>query len=61
MSATTQRDRAISLAESRPGEALKQARQIDEPWFRAQALAWVARFADIDVITISVEGQQTSS
>jgi len=61
MSATTPRDRAISLAKSRPGEALKQARQVDEPWFRAQALAWVARFADNDVITISAEAAKAAA
>ena len=61
MSATTQRDRAVSLARSRPGEALKQARQIDDPWFRAQALAWVARFADMDVIRISAEAAKAAA
>lgn len=61
MSATTQRDRAVGLAKSRPAEALKQARQIDDPWFRAQALTWVARFADIDVIRISAEAARAAA
>lgn len=61
MSATTQRDRATSLAKSRPNEALKQARQVDEPWFRAQALAWVARFADSDVIEIAAEAAKAAA
>jgi hypothetical protein len=61
MSATTQRDRAMSLAKSCPNEALKQARQVDEPWFRAQALAWVARFADSEVITIAAEAAKAAA
>nr|GFD49131.1 hypothetical protein [Tanacetum cinerariifolium] len=61
MSATTQRDRAVSLAKSYPKEALKQARQVEKPWFRAQALSWVARFAERDVITISVEAAQAAA
>lgn len=61
MSATTQRDRATSLAKSCPNEALKQARQVDEPWFRAQALAWVARFADSDVVTIAAEAAKAAT
>jgi hypothetical protein len=61
MSATTQRDRAMSLAKSRSNEALEQARQVDDPWFRAQALAWVARFADSDVIAISAEAAKAAA
>lgn len=61
MSPTTQRDRAIGLAKSHPKEALEQARQVVEPWFRAQALSWVARFADRDVITISAEAAKAAA
>ena len=28
-------------------QALKYARKIEEPWYRAQALAWVARYAPV--------------
>jgi hypothetical protein len=58
MSAATQRNRAMNLAKSRPNEALKQ---VDEPWFRAQALAWVARFADREVIAIAAEAAKAAA
>ena len=45
MTATLQRDQAANLAKSDPDQALKKARSIKEPWFRAQALAWVARYS----------------
>lgn len=48
MNATVARDKVASLAKSNPKKALEKARQIDDPWFRAQALAWVLRFTDSD-------------
>lgn len=39
------REAAIKLAKSDSGAALAAARAIDDPWYRCQALAWVARFA----------------
>ena len=53
MSATLQRDQASALAKSNPKQALAKAKTISEPWFRAQALAWVARFTDSDPIAIA--------
>lgn len=50
MSATLQRDQVASLARSNPKEALERARKIDDPWFRAQAMSWVARYTDLDPI-----------
>lgn len=38
------RDRAQLLCEAQPGEALKVARQIPDPWFGCQALSWVGRY-----------------
>ena len=38
------RDRAISLAHSDPSAAITLAREINDPWFACQALAWVGRF-----------------
>lgn len=61
MSATKQRDQAIALAKSRPNEALKQARQVNDPWFRAQALSWVARFTDGDVSAIATEAAKAAA
>lgn len=48
MSATLQRDQACLLARSDPRKALEKAKSVSEPWFRAQALAWVVRFTDAD-------------
>lgn len=48
MSATLQRDRIHTLVKSDPKQALDVARDIDDPWYRAQALSWVARFTDAD-------------
>lgn len=55
MSATSERDRAIGLAKDRPSDALERAREVSEPWFRAQALSWVARFTDGDPVAIASE------
>lgn len=41
---TQERDRAISLARTDPSAALALAREINDPWFACQALAWVGRF-----------------
>jgi hypothetical protein len=43
-SPTQARDRAASLARSDPSAALTLAREINDPWFACQALAWVGRF-----------------
>lgn len=43
------------LAKTDPGKALIQARKIQEPWFRAQALAWVTRYNDADPVAIASE------
>ncbi|MEM1452553.1 MAG: hypothetical protein AAF957_20210 [Planctomycetota bacterium] len=40
------RDRACRLAPDDPAEALAIARKIEAPWYRAQALAYAARFAE---------------
>jgi hypothetical protein len=61
MSASKQRDQAISLAKAHPDEALKQARQVTEPWFRAQALSWVARFTDANVVAIAEEAAKSAA
>ena len=48
MIATQQRDTAGRLAPTDPTRALATARAIEDPWFKCQALAWVARFAPDD-------------
>jgi hypothetical protein len=45
MSPTEERDAAIDLAPTNTTNALTLARGIADPWFRCQALAWVARYA----------------
>ena len=56
MSAAQQRDLAIQAARTDFPTALQRARAVSEPWHRAQALAWVARFApDADVERVADE------
>ena len=43
---TQARDRAIRLAKTDTAAALGVADEIEEPWFRAQALAFIARFEE---------------
>ncbi len=60
MSATLQRDQASTLAKSNPKKALAKARKINDPWFRAQGLAWAARFTDGDVVAIASEAAEAA-
>lgn len=60
MSATLQRDQAAALAKSFPDKALIKARGIDDPWFRAQALAWVARYTPGKAIAIAREAARAA-
>lgn len=41
------------LARPNPKQALAKAKAVSEPWFRAQALAWVARFTDSDPVAVA--------
>ena len=45
------RDRAISIARTDFVKALDLARKVSNPWFRCQALAWVARFGPEGEVT----------
>lgn len=60
MSVTNQRDHASTLAKSNPKKALALAHEIPEPWYRAQALAWVARFTDDDPIGIASQAAKAA-
>jgi hypothetical protein len=60
VSATSQRNHAGTLAKSNPKKALDQARKVDEPWFRAQALSWVARFTDGDPVAVASEAAKAA-
>lgn len=60
MGATRQRDHAATLAKSNPRQALELARKVTEPWFRAQALAWAARYAVDDPVAIAAEAARAA-
>lgn len=61
MTATLQRDQAIKLAKANPRKSLEKARSVSEPWFRAQALSWVARFTEDDPVPIASEAARAAS
>ena len=60
MNATQQRDQACRLAKQDTYEALARARQIQKPWFKAQALSWIARFTDGSPIGIAHEAMKAA-
>jgi hypothetical protein len=60
MSATNQRDHASTIAKSNPMQALAQARDISEPYYRAQALSWVARFTNEDPVSVASEAARAA-
>ncbi|HEX3871213.1 MAG TPA: hypothetical protein VHV77_12295 [Pirellulales bacterium] len=60
MSETLKRDQAVALSKLRPDEALAKARSISDPWYRAQALAWVARFSPRDAVKLAAEASQAA-
>lgn len=53
MSATKQRDLVANLAKTDTQHALQKARKISDPWYRAQALAYVTRYCDQDPTPIA--------
>jgi hypothetical protein len=62
ITATQQRELAGQLAGTDPTRALTVARQIEDPWFACQALAWVARYApDQQFIKITKESLHVCS
>lgn len=60
MSATFLRDQVGNLAKRNSKKALAQARAVNEPWFRAQALSWVAKFTDGDPVAIASEAAKAA-
>lgn len=52
---TKARDQVAELARTQPAEALRLARMIADPWYAAQAFAWVARFAPADLAAPALE------
>ncbi len=55
MSATTERDVACRIARTDFAKALPLARTVSEPWFRCQALAYVARYAPDERVVSSAK------
>jgi len=49
---TRLRDKACDLAPGNPEEAYKLAETITEPWYKGQALAYVARYCDNAHVTV---------
>ena len=61
MTPTLQRDEAIKLARTDGHKALAKARSVSDPWFRAQALSWVARFTDTDPEPIAAQAANAAA
>ncbi|MFK7850592.1 MAG: hypothetical protein AB8D78_06400 [Akkermansiaceae bacterium] len=61
MSATLQRDQAMSLAKTPPAKAHKKALQVSEPWFRAQALSAVAYHAEGDPLPFAAQASKAAA
>ena len=61
MNSTLQRDTAAKLARSDSDEALKVARAISDPWFRAQALSHVARYTAGDPCKLAIEAERAAA
>jgi len=56
------RDAAIALVHTDIAKAEARAAAVDDPWYRAQALAWVARYApEHDVIRIARRALQAAA
>lgn len=53
MSDAILRNQVCALAPRNSRLALEKVKLISQPWYRAQALAWVARFTDGDPISIA--------
>lgn len=61
MTATQERECAIRLGRIDPRAGLETARTIEDPWFRAQALAWIAHLGvDLDYDSVLAEARAAS-
>ena len=60
MSDALLRDQAAALAKSKPDQALVKARSIKGPWYRAQALACVARYLPKNAVQIANESSKAA-
>ncbi len=55
VSDTLKRDQAAALAKTSIKQATAKARSIEDPWYHAQALAWVARFSAANAVEFAAE------
>ena len=60
MSATQQRDIVSRLAKCDTTQALKVARAISDPWFRAQSLAHICRYTSDDPCGVAREAERAA-
>ena len=60
MSAYSKRDEVADIAKENPGKAHRKAQGIDDPWRRAQALSWVARYTDEDPVAIAAQAAKAA-
>ncbi len=61
MTPTQQRDRVAKLARTDTRAALEHAKSVSDPWFRAQAFSWVARFTDGDPEPIAAQAAKAAA
>ena len=60
MSATLQRNHVCNLAKRDSLKALEQAKAIADPWFKSQALAWVARYSEKACLKVATMAAKTA-
>ncbi len=58
---TGQRNHVCDIAISKNELAHKKAKEIEDPWFKTQALSHVARFSPEKTISIAKEAEKTAS
>ncbi len=61
MTPTKQRDHAGKVAKEDTQKAHEIASAIEDPWFKAQALSWVARFSKDQVLDIAKEAAEAAA
>ena len=55
------RDRCQELSKTDSEAALRLARAIDIPWYKSQALSWVARYSESEVCAIAAEAADAAA
>lgn len=55
------RDRVQQLAKTDSAAALALARSIELPWYKAQALSWIARYSETETRAVAEEAAATAS